>query len=57
MRKGSRAENSIRGTVNRPGLDELRSIQFFSEMSNRDLRMVARFATTKKHGKGEIIIR
>lgn len=43
--------------MNRPGLDELRSIQFFSEMSNRDLRMVARFAMTKKHGKGEIIIR
>jgi HD-GYP domain-containing protein (c-di-GMP phosphodiesterase class II) len=43
--------------VNRPGIDELRSIQFFSEMSNRDLRMVARFAVTKKHGKGETIIR
>jgi HD-GYP domain-containing protein (c-di-GMP phosphodiesterase class II) len=43
--------------VNRPGPDELRSIQFFSEMSNRDLRMVTRFAATKKHGKGEIIIR
>ena len=26
-------------------------------MANRDLRMVARFATTKKHSKGEIIIR
>ena len=43
--------------MNRPGLEELRSIQFFSEMANRDLRMVARFAATKKHGKGEIIIR
>ena len=43
--------------MNRPGLDELRSIQFFSEMSNRDLRMVVRFATTKSHRKGEIIIR
>lgn len=43
--------------MNRPGLDELRSIQFFSEMSNRDLRMVSRFAATKKHGKGDIIIR
>jgi HD-GYP domain-containing protein (c-di-GMP phosphodiesterase class II) len=43
--------------VNRPGLDELRSIQFFSEMSKRDIRMVARFVGTKKHGKGEIIIR
>jgi HD-GYP domain-containing protein (c-di-GMP phosphodiesterase class II) len=43
--------------VNRPGLEELRSIQFFSEMSNRDLRMVSRFATTRKHSKGEIIIR
>ena len=42
--------------MNRPGLDELRSIQFFSEMSNRDLRMVARFAATKRHGKGETII-
>jgi HD-GYP domain-containing protein (c-di-GMP phosphodiesterase class II) len=57
VRKGSGAENSSRGIVNRPGLDALRSIQFFSEMSNRDLRMVARFAATKKHGKGEIIIR
>ncbi|UCF96123.1 MAG: cyclic nucleotide-binding domain-containing protein [Spirochaetaceae bacterium] len=43
--------------MNRPNFDELRSIQFFSEMSNRDLRMVARFANTKKHSKGEIIIR
>ena len=43
--------------MNRPKPDELRSIQFFSEMSNRDLRMVARFASTKTHGKGEFIIR
>jgi HD-GYP domain-containing protein (c-di-GMP phosphodiesterase class II) len=43
--------------VNRPELDQLRSIQFFSAMSNRDLRMVARFVSTKKHGNGEIIIR
>jgi len=57
VRKNSGAENTIRGIVNRPALDELRTIQFFSEMSKRDLRMVARFAATKKHGKGEIIIR
>ena len=43
--------------MNRPGTNELRSIQFFSDMSKRDLRMVARFAVTKKHGKGETVIR
>jgi HD-GYP domain-containing protein (c-di-GMP phosphodiesterase class II) len=43
--------------VSRPQIDQLRSIQFFSEMSSRDLRMVARFATTKKHRKGETVIR
>jgi CRP-like cAMP-binding protein len=43
--------------VNRPKPEELRSIQFFSDMSKRDLRMVARFASTKTHGKGEYIIR
>jgi len=43
--------------MSRPKLDELRNIQFFSEMSNRDLRMVTRFATTRSHRKGEIVIR
>jgi HD-GYP domain-containing protein (c-di-GMP phosphodiesterase class II) len=43
--------------VNRPELEELRSIQFFSAMSKRDLRMVSRFAATKRCGKGEIVIR
>jgi HD-GYP domain-containing protein (c-di-GMP phosphodiesterase class II) len=43
--------------MSRPQLDELRNIQFFSEMTNRDLRMVTRFATTKNHSKGEVIIR
>jgi HD-GYP domain-containing protein (c-di-GMP phosphodiesterase class II) len=43
--------------VNRPKLEELRSIQFFSEMSPKDLRMVARFAATKKHRKGQTVIR
>jgi len=44
-------------SVNRPGLDELRSIQFFTEMSKRDLRMVARFVMSKKYEKDQVIIR
>ena len=43
--------------MNRPGIEELRSIQFFSEMSRRDLRMITRFASIKTHRKGEYIIR
>ena len=43
--------------MSRPKLEVLRYIQFFSDMSNRDLRMVTRFATIKHHRKGESIIR
>jgi HD-GYP domain-containing protein (c-di-GMP phosphodiesterase class II) len=43
--------------MSRPKPDELRNIQFFSEMSKRDLRMVTRFATIRSHRKGESIIR
>jgi len=43
--------------MNRPELDELRSIQFFSEMSKRDLRMITRFAAIKNQSRGEIVIR
>ena len=43
--------------MSRPKIDELRNIQFFSEMSKRDLRMITRFATTKNQRRGEIVIR
>jgi HD-GYP domain-containing protein (c-di-GMP phosphodiesterase class II) len=43
--------------MSRPKIDELRNIQFFSEMSKRDLRMITRFATTKSQRRGEIVIR
>ena len=41
----------------KPRLEELRKIQFFSEMSVRDLRMVCRFAMSKSCSKGELVIR
>ncbi len=43
--------------MTKPKLTELRKIQFFSEMSDKDLRMVCRFATSKSHSKGQLIIR